>query len=184
MPPIRLFEGSAKPNQPFWGLRNAAETGEEPEIELYGVISEYSWWDDEVTPQMFRDDLNKLGNGGPVTVRINSYGGDVIAASVMRSILAEYPGRVTCRIDGICASAATVVALGANVVRMQDSAYMMIHDPAAGVMGYYAVEDLVRLIDQLKSIKEGIVNVYENKRACLISTNRDTGNIVTRAHTT
>jgi ATP-dependent Clp protease protease subunit len=161
--PIRLFAGSAKPFTAFWKLRNAAETGADPEIEFDGVISEYSFFGDEVTPKMFKDDLNKIGQGGPVTLRINSPGGDVIAASVIRSILVDYPGKVTARIDGICASAATIVALGGDVVRMQDSSYMMIHDPAVGIMGYYQVEELALMIDTLKSIKDGIVNVYEGK---------------------
>lgn len=161
--PIRLFEGKTQPHEPFWQLRNAAETGADPEIELNGYISEYSWFGDEVTPAKFKDDLNKIGAGGPVTVRINSYGGDVIAASVMRSILIDYPGKITVRIDGIAASAATIVALGGDTIKMQDSAYMMIHDPAVAILGYYAVEDLAQMIDSLKAVKEGIVNVYEGK---------------------
>lgn len=72
--PIRCFDGNAQPHEAFWRMRNAAETGGDPEIELYGVISEYSWFDDDITPKMFKDDLYKLGNGGPITVRIDFAG--------------------------------------------------------------------------------------------------------------
>ena len=77
--PIRCFEGNTQPHEPFWTWIDAAE-GEDPEMELYGYISEWSWFEDEITPQKFKDDLMKYGQGGPIKIRMNSYGGDVIAA--------------------------------------------------------------------------------------------------------
>lgn len=160
--PLRIFEGTAKPYEPFWRVRDAAESESgEPEIEFYGFISEYSWFGDEITPQKFKDDLNKAGGGGPVTIRINSGGGEVFAASVIRSIIVDYPGRVTVRIDGLCASAATYVALAGDVVRMQDTAYFMIHDPSAIAWG--TVEDFKAVIDLLKTVKNGIMDAYQTK---------------------
>ncbi|MEN6522356.1 MAG: head maturation protease, ClpP-related [Anaerolineaceae bacterium] len=161
--PIRCFEGTAKPHERFWSFRDATEETE-AELELYGYISEYSWFEDDITPAMFKKDLEKHGNGNPIIVRINSYGGDVIAASLMRTMLMEYPGKVTVQIDGIAASAATVVALGGDLVRIQDTAYFMIHDPL--VTFFYAslnIEDLNQLVTQLSAIKAGIVNAYEGK---------------------
>lgn len=159
--PIRIFEGTAKPYEPFWRVVNAAQSESgEPEIEFYGVISEYSLFEDDITPAKFKADLYGAGLGGPVTVRINSPGGDVIAASVLRSVLMEYPGRVTCRIDGVCASAATLVAIAGDRVLMQDSAMFMIHDPAIMVMG--TVETLKTAIEALKATKEAIILAYES----------------------
>lgn len=157
--PIRLFDGPHKPHEAFWHIKN--QEGAEPEIELYGYISEYSWWDDDITPAMFKDDLNKAGQGGPVTVRINSGGGDVFAASVMRSILVEYPGKVTVRVDGLAASAATVVATAGDVVRMQDTAYWMIHDPIGLAWGN--IEELKQMLDTLKTVKNGILDAYQTR---------------------
>lgn len=157
--PIRLFDGPHKPHEAFWQIKN--QEGAEPEIELYGYISEYSWWDDEITPAKFKDDLNKAGKGGPVTVRINSGGGDVFAASVMRSILVEYPGRVTVRVDGLAASAATIVATAGDVVRMQDTAYWMIHDPIGLAWGN--IEELKQMLDTLKTVKNGILDAYQTR---------------------
>jgi ATP-dependent Clp protease protease subunit len=160
--PIRLFEGQTRPHERFWRMRNAdeAESGE-PEMEFYGYISEYSWWDDDITPKMFKDDLNRLGNGGPITIRINSGGGDVFAASVIRSIIVDYPGRVTVRIDGICASAATFVAIAGDVVKMQDTAYFMIHDP--WTMAWGSIEDLKKVLSMMQTVKEGIIDAYLSK---------------------
>ena len=160
--PVRIIEGTAKPFERFWNLR-AAEDSEsgEPEIEFYGPISEYSWWGDEITPQLFKDDLNKLGGGGPVTIRIHSPGGDVFAASAIRAMIADYPGKVTTRIDGLCASAATYVAMAGDHVVMQDSAFFMIHDPWTVTIG--GVEELKTTINFLKTIKNGIVETYQNK---------------------
>lgn len=162
MKPMRVIEGSAKPFERFWALRNAEESESgEPEIEFYGYISEYSWWGDEVTPAMFKQDLNDLGKGGPVTVRINSGGGEVFAASVIRSIIMDYPGRVTTRIDGLCASAATYVAMAGDLVKMQDSAFFMIHDPSGYAWG--TIDEIKVFLDELKTVKNGIVETYQNK---------------------
>lgn len=160
--PVRIIEGTAKPFERFWNLRSAedSESGE-PEIEFYGPISEYSWWGDEITPNMFKDDLEKHGGGGPVTIRIHSPGGDVFAASAIRAMIADYPGKVTTRIDGLCASAATYVAMAGDHVVMQDSAFFMIHDPWTITIG--GVEELKTMINFLKTIKDGIVETYQNK---------------------
>lgn len=159
--PIRCFEGNAQPFEPFWRLVDAAQTGGDPEIQFDGVISEFSWFGDEITPKKFKDDLYNLGKGGPVTIRLNSPGGDVIAASVIRSIITDYPGDVTVQVDGLAASAASIVAVSGKTVRMLDSAYMMIHDPA--VVALFAVLDIATLeglTEQLWSIKDGLLNVY------------------------
>lgn len=163
--PIRCFDGNAKPHEPFWKFVNSADSESGlTELELDGVISEFSWLGDEITPKLFKDQLYAVGRGGPVLLKVNSPGGDVIAASRMRAILSEYPGPVTARVDGIAASAAVAVVMAASKVKMMDSAYMMIHDPAVVVfLGYLDIETLGSLRDELKSIKDGIVPVYANR---------------------
>jgi ATP-dependent Clp protease, protease subunit len=157
--PIRCFDGSAKPHEPFWQWVNVES--DQPELELYGVISEYSWFEDEVTPKNFKRDLYANGKGGPIKVRIDSPGGDVIAASTIRSIMSEYPGEITVQIDGMAASAAVIIAISASKVQIMDSAYMMIHDPAVLVFGAMLdIETLKSLHDSLTSIKDGIVPAY------------------------
>lgn len=161
--PIRCFEGNAQPYEPFWTWIDQVN-GQDPEMELYGYISEYSWFEDEITPQKFKDDLINFGKGGPITIRMNSYGGDVVAASMISSIMRDYPGPITVQIDGIAASAATVVAVAAKKVRIQDTAYFMVHDPSVVfLMAALNIEALTRLADSLQAVKEGIVNAYETK---------------------
>jgi ATP-dependent protease ClpP protease subunit len=159
---IRCFSGNAKQHEPFWTFRDAAqaESGE-TELEIYGPISEFSWWGDEITPKLFKDELYGKGKDGPVTVRLNSYGGDLIAASVMAATIRDYPGRVTVKVDGVAASAAVMVALAGDRVQIQASAYMMIHNPLLGLLGYYNIEDLKSFINDLKVIKDGIVEGYQ-----------------------
>ncbi len=163
--PIRCFEGNAQPGDPFWKFINSAESDSGlTELELNGVISEFSWFGDEVTPKKFKDELYAIGKGGPVLLKVNSPGGDVIAASMMRSILTDYPGPVTARVDGVAASAAVAVVMAAGRIKMMDSAYMMIHDPSVVVfLAQLDIETLTSLRDELKSIKDGIVPIYAER---------------------
>ena len=163
--PIRCFEGSAEPYQPFWKMVDAAESASgEPEINFDGYISEYSWWMDDITPEKFKNDLYKLGQKGAVTIRMNSYGGDVIAASKMYSIIKEYPGRVTVLVDSIAASAATVVAMAGDKVLINSTGFFMIHDPSfIFFIAQLNIETMERMLQSLLAVKEGIINAYEAK---------------------
>lgn len=162
--PVRVVDGKMAPHEPFWTFRDAAAGGGDAELELYGYISEFSWFEDDITPRTFAADLQKFGKGGPITIKLNSYGGDVIAASMINRMIKEYPGRVSVQIEGIAASAATVVAVAGDVVKMAETAYFMIHDPmAVFMMAALNIEELSRMVDSLKAVKEGIVNAYETK---------------------
>ena len=77
---------------------------------------------------MFKDELN--AGSGDITVWINSPGGDCVAAAQIYNMLANYKGNVTVKIDGIAASAASVIAMAGNTVLMSPVSMMMIHNPA------------------------------------------------------
>ena len=158
--PLRVIEGTMKPHEAFWVIRDSAD-GESVDVEFDGVISEFSWWGDEVTPKAFKDELYAKGQGRPVNLLVNSPGGEVIAASVIRSTLQEYPGHVTADIIGMALSAATIVVTGADHIRMRDSALFMIHDPSTIAMG--TVEEMQLAIDTLKTVKDSILDVYETR---------------------
>lgn len=163
--PIRCFQGNAQPHEPFWKFINADQSQSgQTELELNGVISEFSWMGDEITPQLFKDELYRVGNGGPILMKINSPGGDVIAASRMRAIMTDYPGAITTRVEGVAASAAVIVAIAGKQVQMTDASYMMIHDPAVVVfLAALNIDTLGKLRDDLKTIKDGIVPAYAAK---------------------
>ena len=106
---------------------------------------------------MFRDEL--FVGSGPVTVWINSPGGDCIAASRIYSMLMDYTGEVTVKIDGIAASAASVIAMAGTKVLMAPTALLMIHNPATGAFGDHV--DMKKAIEMLDDVKESIINAYE-----------------------
>ena len=121
--------------KPFWKFQNVA--GGRAELLLYGDISDSTWWGDEVTPKQFAEDLDKLGAVSEITVRINSGGGDVFAAQTIGNLLEQHPANVVARIDGLCASSATIVACHCDrVVAANDSTYM-VHPVRLGLLGYY-----------------------------------------------
>jgi ATP-dependent Clp protease protease subunit len=146
-------------NKIFWRWKNQASEQEERVLEIYGTIAEESWFDDDVTPQMFRNEL--FSKKGPITLWINSPGGDCIAASQIYTMLMDYPDEVTVKIDGIAASAASVIAMAGTKVLMAPTALMMIHNPATITMGDH--EDMKRAIEMLDEVKESIINAYEIK---------------------
>jgi len=108
---------------------------------------------------MFKDEL--YSGDGPITVWINSPGGDCIAASQIYSMLMDYKGEVTVKIDGIAASAASVIAMAGNKVLMAPTALMMIHNPAMAAFGDH--NDMAKAIDVLNEVKESIINAYQIK---------------------
>ena len=126
-------------------------------LELYGTIAEESWFDDDVTPRMFKEEL--VSGSGDITVWINSPGGDCVAASQIYSMLMDYKGNVTIKIDGIAASAASVIAMAGTKVLMAPTALMMIHNPMTGAFG--DCEEMQKAIEMLNEVKESIINAYE-----------------------
>ena len=147
-------------NKKFWKFCNQA--GNKVELLLYGDISQTSWWGDEVTPKQFAEELAGLGALDEITVRINS-GGDVFAAQTIGNQLEQHPAAVTAKIDGLCASAATIVACHCGkVIAANDSTYM-VHPVRMGAHGYYNAEELQKYIEAMNAIRESIVGLYAKK---------------------
>ena len=148
----------------FWTCvkNNADEALGVPETRtlfLNGEISDETWYGDEVTPALFRDELN--AGTGDITVWINSPGGDVFAAAQIYNMLMDYSGNVTVKIDGLAASAASVIAMAGTTVLMSPVAMMMIHNPATIAIG--DAGEMKKAIDMLSEVKESIMNAYEIK---------------------
>lgn len=126
---------------------------------LNGTIAEESWFDDEVTPKIFKDEL--MNGEGDITVWINSPGGDCIAAAQIYNMLMEYKGDVTVKIDGIAASAASVIAMAGTKVMMSPVSMLMIHNPMTIAFGNKG--EMEKAISMLDEVKESIINAYEIK---------------------
>lgn len=134
----------------FWNWKNRTVTNKETQEQiqertlfLNGTIAEESWFDDDVTPQLFKDEL--MSGSGNITVWINSPGGDCVAAAQIYNMLMDYHGDVTVKIDGIAASAASVIAMAGTKVLMSPTALMMIHNPLTVAIG--DSEEMQKAID-------------------------------------
>ena len=152
-----------KNSKKFWNWHKVQdEAGEELDervLEINGEIASESWFDDDVTPKLFKDEL--LSGSGPITLWLNSPGGDCIAASQIYSMLMDYEGDVTIKVDGIAASAASVIAMAGTTVLMAPTALMMIHNPMT--LAYGNKDEMNKAIEMLDEVKESIINAYEIK---------------------
>ena len=141
----------------FWNwVRNEDGTRT---LTLDGVIAEESWFDDDVTPKIFREQLN--AGTGDIVLWVNSPGGDCVAASQIYTMLMEYKGNVTVKIDGIAASAASVISMAGTEVLMAPTSLLMIHNPLTVAIG--DTEEMQKAIAMLDEVKESIINAYELK---------------------
>jgi len=141
----------------FWNF-SKGEDGDRV-LRFDGVIAKDSWWGNEITPAVFRAEL--FANDGDVTVWINSPGGDCVAASQIYSMLKEYKGSVTVKIDGIAASAASVISMAGAKVLMSPTALMMVHNPLTVAIGDSV--EIQKAMDMLAEVKESIINAYQIK---------------------
>lgn len=100
-----------------------------------------------------------MAGDGDITVWINSPGGDTVAAAQIYNMLMDYPGKVTVKIDGIAASAASVIAMAGEKVLVSPVSMMMIHNPST--IAYGDTEEMRKAIEVLNEVKESIINAYE-----------------------
>lgn len=133
------------------------------EISLNGYIDSDVWWGDEITPDALHESLYGPDNdlADDVHITLNSYGGLCNAAVRMYDELRAYPGKVSITISGTAASAATVLAQGADVLTMTPGSLFMIHDPSCVAFGNVkAFQDTIR---ELEACKASILNVYATR---------------------
>lgn len=138
----------------FW---NFTDEGGVRTLRIEGQIADETWFGNEVTPQQFKNDL--ISGTGDITLWINSPGGDVFAAAQIYNMLMDYQGDVHVIIDGLAASAASVIAMAGTTVSMSPVAMMMIHNPWTFAQG--EAKDMAKVIEMLGEIKESIINAYE-----------------------
>lgn len=127
------------------------------EIFIYSDIG-YDWWEDKSTAQLFAEELKNLGDVNSIDLHINSNGGDVFDGQAIHSLIKNHKGFVTAYIDGLAASIATVIAMGADKVIMPKNAMMMIHNAWTGLYGN--ANDLRKMADDLDHINDTIVHTY------------------------
>lgn len=142
----------------FWNFACDNET-QTRTLTIAGIIAEEAWFDDEVAPRAFREELN--AGKGDITVIINSPGGDFFAGTEIYNMLLDYPGKVTVKIDALAASAASIIAMAGDTIIMSPVSMIMIHNPAT--LAYGQADDMRKAIDMLNAVKESIINAYIQK---------------------
>ncbi len=143
----------------FWEINNVSEN--KAELLIYGPISEMSLFGDSVTPKEFAEDLKNLGDVSEIDIRINSGGGDVFAAHAIYNQLKSHKASVNVYVDGLAASAASVIAMAGDKIYMPSNAMMMIHNPLTIAIG--EVKDFEKAIDMLNQAKKSIIASYRVK---------------------
>lgn len=130
------------------------------EIFIYSDIGR-DWWNGSSTAQDFVDELKSIGNVSEIDLHINSNGGDVFEGQAIHSLLKNHKAKVTAYIDGLAASIASVIAMGADKVVMPENAMMMIHNAWSGMYGN--ADDFRKMADDLDHINDSIVITYVSK---------------------
>lgn len=148
----------------WFDFKNQGE--DKVQLYFYGDIVMDSWdrWgDDDKYPQMVADAL-KEANGKPLEIFINSGGGSAFAGHAIYNILSRYNAKKIVRVDGLAASAASVIAMAGDEIHIPGSAYLMIHKPWTSCFAKNASE-FRKVADTLDIIEEGMISVYEKKLA-------------------
>ena len=145
------------PNQREW--YNVQNSAEEVQIDIYGDIGD-SWWSDSVSAKQLLDAIS-AAKGKPITLCINSGGGSVFDAFAMMSALKAHDAKVTARVDGVAASAASFILAAADEVVMSSVAWIMIHD--ATVYEYGRAEDLRKTADWMDRVNDQLAGIYAKR---------------------
>jgi ATP-dependent protease ClpP protease subunit len=142
----------------WWEIKAAA--GGQATIRIYGDIGE-SWWGDSVSAKSFSDELEELGNLSSIRLHLNSPGGDAFDGVAIMNVLRDHPADVTVTVDGLAASAASIIAMAGDTVVMGRGSQMMIHDAAS--YGFGNAAELRKAAQVLDSISDSMAAVYAER---------------------
>ncbi|EJJ0116124.1 Clp protease ClpP [Salmonella enterica] len=141
----------------WWNIKNSAGEDDTPaEMQLYGYIGE---WDDISSAEVVKE-LKEI-KAKTIVVRINSYGGSVFTAQAILSSLKRHPANVKVYIDGIAASAATIIAMAGDKIIIPANAMMMIHNPWTFAAG--DSEELRSIAEMMDKVRDSILAAYREK---------------------
>ncbi|MBO9859360.1 head maturation protease, ClpP-related [Xanthomonas sp. A1809] len=139
------------------GVRAAAESDEERTISVYDVIGQDYWTGEGVTARRVAGALRAMGKG-PVTVNVNSPGGDMFEGLAIYNLLREHDGEITVKVLGLAASAASIIAMAGDTVQIARAGFLMIHN--AWVMAVGNRNDLIEVADTLKPFDDAMASIY------------------------
>lgn len=143
----------------FWNVMKNDEE-KSAELILYGSIGSDEYWDD-IFDKAFKQDIENLGDVENIILHINSPGGSVFSAVAIANTLKNHKAKVTANIDGLAASAATIITSACDVVRMPKNALFMVHNPIT--FAYGNNQDMQKTLEMLDKVKDSIIETYLNK---------------------
>ena len=143
----------------FWNVMKNDEE-KSAELILYGSIGSDEYWDD-ISDKAFKQDIENLGDVENITLHINSPGGSVFSAVAIANTLKNHKAKITANIDGLAASAATIITSACDTVRMPKNALFMVHNPIT--FAYGNNQDMQKTLEMLNKVKNSIIETYLNK---------------------
>ena len=143
----------------FWNVMKNDEE-KSAELILYGSIGSNEYWDD-ISDKAFKQDIENLGDVENITLHINSPGGSVFSAVAIANTLKNHKAKITANIDGLAASAATIITSACDTVRMPKNALFMVHNPIT--FAYGNNQDMQKTLEMLNKVKNSIIETYLNK---------------------
>lgn len=153
-----------------WNIASVSE--DEGEIVLYGdVVSQQpvDWWTGEpepglyITPEGFMDDLAAVKGKSKITVKLNSCGGDLYTGIAIHNAIKALGAHVNVIVEGIAASAASVIMCAGDTVQVYPGSLVMIHEPACTVIDYCNIDDLKAIIKMLNAGIDATAEIYAVK---------------------
>jgi ATP-dependent protease ClpP protease subunit len=158
---LNMAKNNLTTDNKFWEVKNSASNNKKGEILIYGDIVNYRWYEEDVSATSLIKDIKALGDITELDIRINSGGGSVFTAAAILSYLRSHKAFKTVYIDGLAASAASVIAMAGDKVCIPSHAMMMIHNPATIAWG--DSREMRKVADTLDKIRDSIVNAYQVK---------------------
>ena len=143
----------------FWNVMKNDEE-KSAELILYGSIGSDEYWDD-ISDKAFKQDIENLGDVENITLHINSPGGSVFSAVAIANTLKNHKAKITANIDGLAASAATIITSACDTVKMPKNALFMVHNPIT--FAYGNNQDMQKTLEMLNKVKNSIIETYLNK---------------------
>ncbi|HOR12292.1 MAG TPA: Clp protease ClpP [Clostridia bacterium] len=139
----------------FWKFQ--AKSKDKAELEIYGDISDTTWYGDEVTPKQFKKDLDALGDVKEIDLYINSGGGDVFAGQAIYSMLKRHDAKITVHVDGLAASIASVIAMAGDRILIPQGSMMMVHEGMIGLLGFFYGKRLRQFAEEIDKITDSVI---------------------------
>lgn len=153
--------GKNQKHNKFFEMKMSAD-GKSGDIFIYGEITKYAWEEyEEKSAQIFKQELDDLGDVETINLYVNSPGGSVFEGIAIHNMLKRHPARIIAHVDALAASIASVIIMAADEIRMPENSMLMIHNPWTFAIGNAA--DLRKEADDLDRIGESSIRSYLSK---------------------